>query len=102
MATTTDTAPAAALSEAATSEGVPRELAPPRVQLNVEIHIPADASAAQIDQTFSSMARHIKANLRGGRNRDLPSSDRPTMPVSGRFPSGPLLVNRRCAPPSGG
>lgn len=31
----------------------------PNVHLDIQIHIPADASAAQIDQIFESMARHL-------------------------------------------
>ena len=66
VATTTETPPEAPLSEAGTSAGGPLELAPPSVHLNIEVHIPADASAAQIDQIFSIMARHIKANSEAG------------------------------------
>jgi hypothetical protein len=31
----------------------------PNVHLDIQIHIPADASAEQIDQIFESMARHL-------------------------------------------
>lgn len=31
----------------------------PRVHLDIQIHIPADASAGQIDQIFASMAKHL-------------------------------------------
>ena len=33
----------------------------PTVHLDIQIHIPADATPAQIDQIFSSMARHLYA-----------------------------------------
>jgi len=32
----------------------------PALNINVEIHIPADASADQIDQIFASMAKHLR------------------------------------------
>jgi glycine cleavage system regulatory protein len=31
----------------------------PNVHLDIQIHIPADASVEQIDQIFESMARHL-------------------------------------------
>ena len=33
----------------------------PTVHLDIQIHIPADATPDQIDQIFSSMARHLYA-----------------------------------------
>jgi hypothetical protein len=41
------------------SEQPDREIVTP-VQFNIHIHIPPDASAAQIDQIFSSAAKHLK------------------------------------------
>lgn len=44
-------------------EDTPRRERPrsggPNVHLDIQIHIPADASVEQIDQIFESMARHL-------------------------------------------
>ena len=37
----------------------------PTLHLNIEVHIPAEASPAQIDHIFSSMARHIRPKATG-------------------------------------
>lgn len=37
----------------------PRVAGGPNVHLDIQIHIPADASVEQIDQIFASMARHL-------------------------------------------
>jgi hypothetical protein len=42
--------------------------APPSLHVNIQIHISADASASQIDQIFSSMARHL--GMGGNQTRD--------------------------------
>jgi hypothetical protein len=52
--TSSDPAPASAASPPATSSSG----AGPNVHLDIQIHIPADDSAEQIDQIFESMARH--------------------------------------------
>jgi hypothetical protein len=38
----------------------------PNVHLDIQIHIPADASADQIDQIFASMARHLYGRAEQG------------------------------------
>lgn len=41
-------------------ESIPRASAPsPNVHLDIQIHIPAEASAEQIDRIFASMAKHL-------------------------------------------
>lgn len=49
--------PSSALAPAARSTSPSG--AGPNVHLDIQIHIPADASAEQIDQIFESMARHL-------------------------------------------
>ena len=55
MTSTTDNSPANRTPEP--SKQTPG--AGPNVHLDIQIHIPADASAEQIDQIFESMARHL-------------------------------------------
>jgi hypothetical protein len=60
----TASAPARALSSGGTQPTPPAPAAParepiPSLHIDVQVHIPSDASAEQIDAIFSSMAKHL-------------------------------------------
>jgi Family of unknown function (DUF5343) len=48
-----------AAAEAIEDKHSPQRKVPPAINLNLQIHISADASADQIEQIFSSMSKHI-------------------------------------------
>jgi hypothetical protein len=43
----------------AIDETAPRNDGPPSLQMNLQIHLPSDATADQIDTIFASMAKHL-------------------------------------------
>jgi hypothetical protein len=58
-ATEPQVAPSAHRQAAPADVAMPQRSTGPNVHLDIQIHIPADASVEQIDQIFASMAKHL-------------------------------------------